>query len=108
MTWTPWQFIAVAVAGWRNRQQRDVIGYLREENRVLREKLGRKRIIVNDGQKRCLGRAAAGVGRALPGDVSLVLSPNTLLRRHGWLIARKHDGIAWVTAAGWPGGCPAR
>ena len=33
------QFLVVAVAGWINQQQRDVIDYLQEENRVLREVL---------------------------------------------------------------------
>jgi len=32
MTFTPWQFIVVAVAGWMNRQQQEVIEFLREEN----------------------------------------------------------------------------
>ena len=31
-----WQVIVVALAGWLNRQQQDVLAYLREENRVLR------------------------------------------------------------------------
>ena len=31
------QFVLVALAGCVNRQQRDVIDYLQEENRVLRE-----------------------------------------------------------------------
>ena len=31
------QCLVVAVAGWINQQQRDVIDYLQEENRVLRE-----------------------------------------------------------------------
>ncbi len=44
MTFTPWQFIVVAIAGWMNRQQQQVIEYLREENRILREKLGHKRL----------------------------------------------------------------
>ena len=44
----------VALAGWMNRQQQEVIEYLREENRILREKLGHKRIILNDSQKRRL------------------------------------------------------
>jgi hypothetical protein len=30
----------VALAGWINQQQRDVIDYLQEENRALREQLG--------------------------------------------------------------------
>jgi len=37
MTWTPWHFIVVAVAGWMNRQQQDAIAYLQEENRILRK-----------------------------------------------------------------------
>ena len=41
MTWTPWQFIVVAIAGWMNRQQQEVIEYLTEENRVLRDVSGR-------------------------------------------------------------------
>jgi hypothetical protein len=36
----PLQFVLVALAGWVNRQQRDVIDYLQEENRVLREQFG--------------------------------------------------------------------
>ena len=31
------QFLVVTRAGWLNRQQEDLIDYLREENRVLRE-----------------------------------------------------------------------
>ena len=56
MTFTPWQFIAVAIAGWMNQQQQDAIAYLREENRILREKLGRNgQMIANkyDGSGNC-------------------------------------------------------
>jgi len=28
MKWKPWTFFAVAVAGWMNRQQQEVISYL--------------------------------------------------------------------------------
>ena len=94
MTWTPWQFIVVAIAGWMNRQQQEVIEYLTEENRVLREKLGHKRIILNDAQKRRLARAAKKLGRQLLREVGTLFSPDTLLRWHRWLIARKYDGSA--------------
>ena len=40
MALKPWTFFAVALAGWMNRQQQEVIEFLREENRVVREKLG--------------------------------------------------------------------
>ena len=40
----PLQFLVVALAGWINEHQRDVIDYLRAENRVLREQLGPRRL----------------------------------------------------------------
>ena len=36
----PLQLLLATFAGWVNRQQADVIAYLREENRVLKEQLG--------------------------------------------------------------------
>ena len=39
----PFQFLLVAIAGWMNQRQLQVIEYLREENRVLREQLGETR-----------------------------------------------------------------
>ena len=36
----PFRFVLIAVSGWMNQQQLEVINYLREENRVLREQLG--------------------------------------------------------------------
>ena len=41
-------------AGWINRQQQIVIEYFRTENRVLKEKLGEKRIFLNNDQHRLL------------------------------------------------------
>jgi transposase InsO family protein len=92
MTFTPWHFIVVAIAGWMNRQQQQVIEYLREENRILREKLGHKRILLNDSQKRRLAAAAIKVGRDLLRQCGTLFSPDTLLRWQRWLIARKYDG----------------
>jgi hypothetical protein len=39
------------LAGWINRHQQDVIMYLKEENRILREKLGTARILLNNSQR---------------------------------------------------------
>ena len=41
-----WHFIAAMVAGWLCREQEGVIDYLNEENRVLRELMGTKRLPV--------------------------------------------------------------
>ena len=59
----PVQFLMMLFAGWVNRQQREVIEYLEEENRVLRELLGRKRLLLSDRQRRRLAAKAKTVGR---------------------------------------------
>ena len=48
----PFQFLLVAIAAWMNQRQLQVIDYLREENRVLREQLGEHRLRFNDDQRR--------------------------------------------------------
>jgi len=47
-TLRPWPLLVVAAAGWVNRDQQAVINYLQEENRVLREQLGSKRLRLTD------------------------------------------------------------
>lgn len=89
-----WKFAVLALAGWMNRQQLEVIEYLKEENRVLRELLGQKRIRLNDQQRTRLGEAAGKVGRALLREIGTLFTPDTLLRWHRWFVARKYDGSA--------------
>ena len=92
MTWKPWTFFAVAIAGWMNRQQQDAIGYLRVENQILREKLGQKRLILNEFQKRRLATAAMKLGKDLLCQFGTLFSRDTLIRWNRMLIARKYDG----------------
>jgi putative transposase len=87
-----WHFLLVALAGFINRQQQDMIAYLQEENRILREKLGGKRLILNVAQKRRLATAAAKLGRNVLHEMVTLFTPETLLRWHRLLVARKYDG----------------
>ena len=80
MTFKPWQFVVVALAGWLNRQQQDVIAYLKTENTILREKLGTKRVRLNEQQKCRLAAAAARLGKDVLRGVTDLFSPETLLR----------------------------
>ena len=50
----PWQLWVVALAGWINQQQQEVIEYLQTENGVLKETHGKKCILLNDDQRRRL------------------------------------------------------
>ena len=56
------------LAGWINRQQTEVIEYLLEENNILREGTGRKRILLNINQKRRLAVLGKKLGCKLLGQ----------------------------------------
>jgi len=105
MTLNPLTFITVAIAGWMNRHQQEAIAYLRTENKILREKLGQKRILLNDSQKRRLAAAAVRLPRDLLREVVTLFTPDTLLRWHRWMIARKYDGSG---RRGKPGPAPTK
>jgi putative transposase len=86
----PFRFLLIAVSGWINQQQLQLIDYLREENRVLREQMGKKRLRFNDDQRRRL--AAKGLGDKVLQEVATIVTPDTLLAWHRRLIAQKYDG----------------
>src|SRR3954447_13757443 len=90
----PFQFLLVSVAGWMNQRQQSVIEYLREENRVLREQLGDRRLRFNDDQRRRLAVRAKGLGRKLLIEIATLVTPATLLAWHRKLITQKYDGSA--------------
>jgi hypothetical protein len=46
-----------------NHRQLQIIDYLREENRVLREQLGERQVRLNDDQRRRLAAKAKGTRR---------------------------------------------
>ena len=88
----PFRFLLIAVAGWMNQQQLQLIGYLREENRVLREQLGQRRLRFNDDQRCRLAARAKELGSKLLHEVATIVTPETLLAWHRRLIAQKYDG----------------
>ena len=90
----PFHFVLITVAGWMNQHQMDVIDYLREENRVLREQFGEGRLRLNDDQRRRLAAKAKRLGRSILKEVSTIVTPDTLLAWHRRLIAQKYDGSA--------------
>jgi len=69
----PFQFLLIAVSGWMNHRQLQVIEYLREENRVLREQLGDRRVRLNDNQRRRLAVNAKALGRKALAEVASIV-----------------------------------
>jgi putative transposase len=73
----PLRFLLVAMAGWIHQQQRDVIDYLHEENRVLREQLGLRRLRFTDDQRVRLAAKATKLPRRVLRDIVSVVTPDT-------------------------------
>ena len=66
----PPQTIILLAAGWVNRHQQDVIAYLKEENRVLREQLGDRRLRFSNDQRRRLAVKGKVLGSTRLDDVA--------------------------------------
>jgi transposase InsO family protein len=79
-------------AGWVNRSQQNLIEYLQEENRVLREHVGGRRLRFTDGQRRRLAAKAEAISRKGLFEIGTLVTPDTLLRWYRKLIAKKYDG----------------
>ncbi len=87
----PWQLCVVVLASWINREQQEVIEYLRTENAVLKEKLGKKRILLSDDQRRRLAVKGKILGRKRLQEFGTLFTPDTILRWHRILVAKKWD-----------------
>ena len=80
------QLLLATFAGWVNRHQAQAIEYLVEENRVLKEQLGNKRLRLTDDQRRRLAAKGHALGRRLLAQVATIVTPeapvNAVNRAH--------------------------
>jgi len=88
-TLSPLTFITAVVSGWISRQQLEVLEYLREENRVLKRQLGKRRLKLTDADRRRLAVRGKALGRRLLGEHASIVTPDCILRWHRNLIAAK-------------------
>jgi len=87
----PWHLLILFLASHLNQEQQRIIEYLQVENQVLREKLGKKRILLNDDQRRRLAVKGKVLGRKLLRELATIVTPDTILRWHRQLVAKKWD-----------------
>ena len=92
LTLDPFRLLLISLAGCLSQPQQDVIDYLQEKNRVLRQQLGSKRLRLNDDQRRRLAVKAKKLGWRVLHELATIVTPETLLAWHRKLIARKYDG----------------
>ena len=87
----PWQLLLSIVAGWINDEQQKIIEYERTVIQVLLEKMGKKRLLLNDDQRRRLAVKGKILGRKVLAQVGALFTPDTILRWHRQLVAQKWD-----------------
>jgi putative transposase len=83
------QMVLCVLTGWLDRREREAVAYLIEENRLLRRQLGTRRLRLTDDDRRRLAARAYRVGRTALREIATIATPDTLLRWHRQLIARK-------------------
>jgi len=98
----PYQLLAAVLAGWVNREQQQRLEYQQAEIQVLKEIVGKKRIVLNDVQRRRLAVHGKILGRKALGEIATLFTPDTILRWHRQLVAQKWDHSAKRTRVGRP------
>jgi len=88
----PVSFLFACLSGWLNDHQQRAIEYLTEENRVLREQIGDRRLRFTDDQRHRLAVRAKELSRSALMQVATIVTPETLLAWHRKLVAAKYDG----------------
>jgi hypothetical protein len=79
LTLDPFRLLLISLAGCLNQHPRDVIDYLQEENRVLREQLRNKRLRLNDDQRRRPAVKVKKLGWRVLHELTTIVTPETLL-----------------------------
>ena len=82
------RMLLAALVGWLDQRQQEALAYLIEENRILRGHV-RGRIRLTDEERRRLAVHGHRLGRRRLGEVATIVTPDTILRWHRQLIARK-------------------
>jgi putative transposase len=82
------RLFVMPVAGWWADQRQEAVAYLVEENHILRTRL-RGRIRLTDDERRRLAVHGHRLGRRRLRQVATSVTPDTILRWHRQLIARK-------------------
>jgi putative transposase len=87
----PWHILLVTICGLINQRQEQIIEFQNAQIEALLNKLGRKRLLLDDKQRRLLAVKAHVIGRKALLELTTIVTPDTILRWHRQLVAKKFD-----------------
>ena len=86
-----WKVLLAAISGDLNEELLHQIDFLKAENRILKKHI-KGRLRLKDSERVTLAELAKRLGRKILKEISTIVTPDTLLRWHRQLIAKKFDG----------------
>ncbi|MCP4854026.1 MAG: hypothetical protein GY903_05995 [Fuerstiella sp.] len=86
-----WHILLAALCGMVNQRQQQIIEFQNAQIEALLKRLGKKRLLLNDDQRRLLAVKAHAIGRKALLELTTIFTPDTILRWHRELVARKFD-----------------
>ena len=87
----PWQLLLVACCGWVNQRQTEIIAFQNDQIATLLMGLDKKRVLLTDEQRRRLAVKGQALGRKTLRELTTIVTPDTMLRWHRMLVAKKWD-----------------
>ena len=87
----PWHILLACLCGLVNQRQQQIIEFQNAQIDTLLKQLGKKRLLLDDDQRRILAMKAHTIGRKTLLEITTIFTPDTILRWHRELVAKKFD-----------------
>jgi putative transposase len=87
----PWHILLAALCSLVNQRQQQIIEFQNAQIETLLKKLGKKRLLLNDDQRRLLAVKTHAIGRKALLELTTIVTPDMILRWHRKLVAKKFD-----------------
>jgi hypothetical protein len=87
----PWHILLAALCGMFNQRRQQIIEFQNAQIEALLKKPEKKRLLLDDDQRRLLAMTAHAIGRKALLELTTIVTPDTILRWHPELVAKKFD-----------------
>ena len=87
----PWHILLASICGLVNQRQQQIIEFQNAHIKALLKKLGHKRLLLDDQQRRLLAVKGQVIGRKALRELTTIVTPDTILRWHRKRVGKTFD-----------------